>query len=414
MGLTVILSIIDRFSRAVRFIPLRGFPSAFTTAELLFQHIFSSFGIPEDIVSDRGAQFTSAIWRAFMEKLGVSVSLTSGFHPESNGACERSHQELAKFLRMYAHRNPSDWSRYLPWAEIAQNSLTHASTGLTPYQCVLGYQPPFALWDPTPSDAPAVDAWFRRSEQVWGQVHQRVESVVRRAKAQADRSRGPTPTFQVGDVVWVSTRDIRCRRGVRKLLPKFLGPFPILARVNEVSYRLKLPRHMRIHPTFHVAKLKPFISGPLDSTWGESTSGTADSEDPTIYSVSSLLDSRRRNGKIQYLVDWEGFGPEERSWVSAEAILDGDLIQEFHDNFPGRPAPRPRGRPRRRGRPRSSRAAVPPAKELPSGGGNVRKTSVSTPPLSPNLSCSDLSVSSSSRSNYSSIPKLTRSNSPSY
>ena len=57
------------------------------------------YGVPEDIVSDRGSQFTSMVWRAFMERLGVSVSLTSGFHPDRNGQGERVTQDVGRFLR---------------------------------------------------------------------------------------------------------------------------------------------------------------------------------------------------------------------------------------------------------------------------------------------------------------------------
>ncbi len=103
---------------------------------------------PEDIVSDRGPQFTSRVWSAFCQKLNINVSLTSGYHPQSNGQVERLNQELTRFLRSYCHRNQADWSRFLLWAEYAQNSLCKPATGLTPFKCVLGFQPSLIFHGP--------------------------------------------------------------------------------------------------------------------------------------------------------------------------------------------------------------------------------------------------------------------------
>ncbi|XP_072532906.1 uncharacterized protein [Salminus brasiliensis] len=127
-GYTVVMTVVDRFSRGVRFIPFPTLPPAMQAAQALVDYVLRNFGIPEDIVSDRGAQFTSQVWGAFCEHLGVSVSLSSGYHPQTNGQCERTNQELGKFLRIYCHDYPSDWSRYLVWAEMAQNSLRCASS----------------------------------------------------------------------------------------------------------------------------------------------------------------------------------------------------------------------------------------------------------------------------------------------
>lgn len=76
---------------------------------------------------------------------GVTVSLSSGYHPQSNGQSERKIQEISLFLRTYCHTNQHSWSRFLSWAEYAQNSLKQASMGLTSIQCMLGYQPPVSL-----------------------------------------------------------------------------------------------------------------------------------------------------------------------------------------------------------------------------------------------------------------------------
>ncbi|KAK3520019.1 hypothetical protein QTP70_010855 [Hemibagrus guttatus] len=144
-----------------------------TSAEAMFHHVFRNFGLPEDIVSDRGPQFTS----------------------RSNGQAERLNQEIGRFLRTYCSREQRRWSEFLPWAEYAQNSLIHSSTGLTPFQCVLG-------------------------QEVWERAHVRLQRAVRRQRIQADRRRRPHPPY---------------RLPCRKLNPKFVGPFEIVRQPAHSS-----------------------------------------------------------------------------------------------------------------------------------------------------------------------------------
>ncbi|KAK3544664.1 hypothetical protein QTP86_026086 [Hemibagrus guttatus] len=320
---TCIFVIVNRFSKACRLLPLKGPPTAMEAAELLFNQVFRYFGIPEDIVSDRGPQFVSRVWRAFFTRLGVAVNLSSGYHPQTNGQMERKIQEISRYLRTFCHGHQDSWSQYLGWAEYAQNSLRQPSTGLTLFQCVLGYQPPLFPWSGEPSDVPVVDHWFRESERVWGSAHHQLQHTLRRRRLTADRCRSDTPAYRPGQKVWLSTKDIRLRLPSRKLSPRFIGPFTILKQ--------SLARTQPNPP--------PLL---LDN-------GTA-------YRVKEILDSRRRGGRLEYLVDWEGYGPEERSWIPRDDILDPNLLTTFHATHPHRPAPRGRGRPPRCRGPRPSGA----------------------------------------------------------
>lgn len=97
-GNTCVLVVVDRFSKSCKLIPLKGLPTAFEAAEALFHNVFHHFGIPEDIISDRGPQFISRVWSAFFRLLGVSVSLSSGYHPQTNGQTERKIQRSKGLL----------------------------------------------------------------------------------------------------------------------------------------------------------------------------------------------------------------------------------------------------------------------------------------------------------------------------
>lgn len=75
--------------------------------------------IPKDIVSDRGPQFVSRFWREFCELMGITVSLSSGFHPQTDGQSEKANQEVETKLRLVCSEDPSKWSNNLPWVEHA-------------------------------------------------------------------------------------------------------------------------------------------------------------------------------------------------------------------------------------------------------------------------------------------------------
>lgn len=156
---------VDRFSKTC--IPLRGFPTALKAAKARVQHVFRHFGLPEDIISDRGPQFITRVWLGFFHLLGVSVSLSSGYYLQTNCQTKRKIQEIRQYLWTYFHEHQDSWSQCLPWAEYAQNSLRQEMTVLTPFHCLLGFQLPLFPWTEEPSEVPAVDFWF--CERYWTQ-----------------------------------------------------------------------------------------------------------------------------------------------------------------------------------------------------------------------------------------------------
>ncbi|KAK3506721.1 hypothetical protein QTP70_017702 [Hemibagrus guttatus] len=149
----------------------------------------------------------------------------------------------------------------------------------------------------------------------------------------------------------------------KKLSPRYIGPFTILRQINDDIKTSASPRQYHISPTFHESLLKPFTDSvlPPPSVEPEVPPPPEIDTDDTIYQVQEVMNYRRRGGRLQYLVDWEGYGPEERSWVDRDDILDPSLLVEFHQCHPGHPAPRGR----------VVLVAVPERLEMPVGEGNM-------------------------------------------
>jgi hypothetical protein len=144
-------------------------------------------------------------------------------------------------------------------------------------------------------------------------------------------------SYDVGDQVLLNTKNIHLkrasnRRSTPKLLPKWIGPFPIIAKVpgTGLAYKLELPDTLSIHPVFHVSKLKPYHSD-----------GRVQPPDPVVidgephFVLERILDHRNKPGKRnirECLVKWKGFGPEHNSWEpesSIELTEDGATLRAY-------------------------------------------------------------------------------------
>ena len=143
-------------------------PSAKETVNTVLVHMFRLHGIPVDVASDRGPQFTSIFWKEFCAQLGATVSLSLGFHTQSNGQTEQVNQEMETMLRCMVSRNPATWAQQILLDKYAHNTLTSTATGLSPFQCAYGYQPPLFPALEGEVSCPSIQVF--PSSQTWAQA----------------------------------------------------------------------------------------------------------------------------------------------------------------------------------------------------------------------------------------------------
>ena len=98
---------------------------------------------------------------------------------------------------------------------------------------------------------------IRRCQRIWAAARQVLIRQGDRMKKNADRRRRPAPDYQPGQKVWLSAKDLNLKVTSKKLAPRFVGPFPVIRKIGPAAVRLRLPRSLRVHPTFHISQVKP-------------------------------------------------------------------------------------------------------------------------------------------------------------
>jgi len=144
-GKTVVLTIVDRFSKYAHFIALGHPYTVISVAPAFFDNIVKLHGLPCSIVSDRDPVFTSKFWTELFSLAGVKLRLSSTFHPQTDGQSKVINTVLAMYLRCATRDRPCAWIDWLAWAKYCYNTSFHMALRATPFEVVYGRPPPALL-----------------------------------------------------------------------------------------------------------------------------------------------------------------------------------------------------------------------------------------------------------------------------
>ena len=133
-GMNYLLTVIDRFTRWPEAIPIPDSKTS-TCVKALIQHWISRFGVPEDITTDRGPQFTS-LWSELGKLLGLKLHNTTAYHPQPNGMVERLHRQLKSALK--ARTTDPYWMDHLPFVLLGLRVAWRENPNCSPAELVYG------------------------------------------------------------------------------------------------------------------------------------------------------------------------------------------------------------------------------------------------------------------------------------
>lgn len=309
---------VDRLSKRVHYVPTTTQMTAETFACTFVQTIFANHGLPQEIISDRDSKFISAFWKEVSRMLGVQRCLSTAFHPRSDGQTERANRTLEEALRAYVCADQTDWDDHLPLVEFAVNNSWHSAIGTTPFLMEYGQTPLTPGSVPLNSQNPAankfVGNWAARVKLAKDQFRVAQE----RAKSYFDK-KVETQSFAVGDQVLLASKNLKFKgqglgERTKKLMPRFIGPFAILARVGLVAYRIGLPPTVKVHPVFHVSLLKAYSS---DGRYQPPPAKLDLIGEEVHYQIGEIASHRMGGSKkqhSQYLVHWTGYDSSFDTW----------------------------------------------------------------------------------------------------
>jgi hypothetical protein len=305
--------IIDRFTSMVHLIPIKTTTNTTELAHLYIREVVRLHGIAKSIISDRDPRFTSKFWSEVNRILGTRLLMSTAFHPQTDGATERANRTINAILRAAVNPDQSDWEEKIPMVEFAMNSSVSRSTGYAPFDLTFGYIPTLrGLLDQVPTTAkPGVREFANRARQCLSEAHDSIIAARVSQTFHANKRRREEQLYNPGDRVWLSTENLTMPKGrVRKLMPKFIGPFTVQRADHDHSnYSLELSPEMvarRINPTFHASVLRPFEPNDNERFPHRDASYFYDFGIPedTEWWVDEIMAHRWTGRRIEFNVRW--------------------------------------------------------------------------------------------------------------
>ena len=257
-----ILVVVDQLTKMVYFIPTIEKTSAEGLARLFRDNMWKLHGLPESIISDRGPQFMAGLMRELNRMLGIESKLSMVFHPQTDGQTERINQELEQYLRMFIDYRQEQWPDWLGTAEFAYNNKVYSSTKTLSFKVNYRQDPRMGFEMRKKGKYKGAEKFVIKMKEVQKEAKVALGKVQKKMRKYADRKREEVDEYKVGDLVMLSTKDLKYQmigRRTEKLMEQFVGHYKVKKIVSANVVELKLLSTIRIYPVVNISKIHRYI-----------------------------------------------------------------------------------------------------------------------------------------------------------
>lgn len=202
-----------------------------TIARKLVENFICTFGVPQIIVTDQGRDFTSDLLKNISKLFKIKQIKCSAYHPQSNGALERSHLTLADYLKHYINDSQSDWDDWIEFAMFSYNTSVHTSTKFTPFELIFANKPnlPNSITK-NPEFKYTYNDYLDEITLKLNKSHQLARNHLLHSKEinkqHYDKHINPI-NFNIGDLVYILNEQTKQGKS-KKLSPRYNGPYKII------------------------------------------------------------------------------------------------------------------------------------------------------------------------------------------
>lgn len=259
-----IITLIDTTSRYPHAVAVRAITARAITKVLM--DFFSLFGLPRRLQTDGASYFVGNHFREFCDKHGIEHSVSSPYHPQSQGALERAHQTMKSILRKYAHTYSSSWDENLPYMLFVLRDLPSESTGFSAYELIFAHRVrgPLSLVHSMLFESPEnlvslielVGSLRQNLLACWQMAATNVEKSKTRTKIWYDK-KARHRSYDVGDKVLILSHAPK-----HPLSARFHGPYTVLKKISDTTYVVSTPDRRRPQTLCHVNMIKRFEEAP--------------------------------------------------------------------------------------------------------------------------------------------------------